>query len=150
MSDLEADGLNPALAYQKGPAASPGGSMAAQSDYVSPAVGSAMQAKRLTEELGLIKAQKGAAIQSGIKTGREARYQEMMNKLWGAWPRDGKFQPGPLWKLHEANASSAQALARMRDYEAVLLKNMANVAGTPAGQKLAIIRYLMQSWKGSR
>ncbi len=150
VADMEAAGINPALAYSQGGAASPGGSMAAQENIAAGAVSSAMQAKRLSEELGLIRSQKAATTQSGIKTQREARYQEMMNKLWGTYtgPNNDQFVAGPLWEMHEANAASAKELVRMRKYENTLLKNMASVAGTPAGQKLAIVRYLMQSWKG--
>ncbi len=51
VADMEAAGINPALAYSQGPAASPGGSMAQQMDSVSPAISSAMQAKRLQADL---------------------------------------------------------------------------------------------------
>ncbi len=148
VADMEAAGINPALAYSQGPAASPGGSMAQQLDVVSPAVSTGLQAARLKEDLGLVKAQKQATLQSGIKTQREARFQEFMNKLWGSFPAAGKFEPGPLWEMHVANAGSAKQLERMRRFEADLLQNMAMVAKTPAGQKAAFLRYLIQSWKG--
>lgn len=59
--DLEAAGLNPALAYSQGPAASPGGAMgssgiARQEDVVSPGVSSAMQMKRMSADLRAIHA----------------------------------------------------------------------------------------------
>lgn len=57
VADMEAAGLNPALAYGKGGATAPSGSMAAQDDVATPAVGSAMQAKRLTQELKNMKEQ---------------------------------------------------------------------------------------------
>ncbi len=56
VKDMEAAGINPALAYQQGPAASPGGSMAGQQDMVTPAVSSAMQAKRLSADLKVVAA----------------------------------------------------------------------------------------------
>lgn len=59
--DMEAAGINPALAYSQGGASSPGGasgggatasgSRANQEDIISPAVSSAMQYRRLDEEL---------------------------------------------------------------------------------------------------
>lgn len=61
VADMEAAGLNPALAYGQGGASSPGGasgtgaagggSQAVVNDVLSPAVSSAMQYKRLNQEL---------------------------------------------------------------------------------------------------
>ncbi len=56
VEDMRRAGLNPALAYSQGGAASPGGAMGAgaqaqQEDIVSPAVSSAQHASRLKQEL---------------------------------------------------------------------------------------------------
>lgn len=56
VADMEAAGINPALAYSQGPAASPGGAMASQMDVLSPGVTSALQTKRLQEDINLIRA----------------------------------------------------------------------------------------------
>lgn len=56
MADMEAAGLNPMLAYQKGGATTPSGSVAQQQDIISPAVSSAMSARRLDQELDNLKA----------------------------------------------------------------------------------------------
>lgn len=47
VKDMEFAGLNPALAYSQGPASSPGGAMAPQSDPYSSAVASAFQANQM-------------------------------------------------------------------------------------------------------
>lgn len=150
VADMEAAGINPALAYSQGGAASPGGSMAVQQDVATPAVSTAMQQSRLKKELGLLEAQKDAAVQQGIKTQREAYYQEMQNRLWGGWtgPGERNFKPGPLWDLNVANARGAQEVWKSRQYENALLKNMADVADTGLGKNAAFIRYLMSAWKG--
>lgn len=56
VADMRAAGINPALAYQQGPAAAPSGSMASQEDVVSRGVSSAMQARRLHKELAVMDA----------------------------------------------------------------------------------------------
>jgi len=61
VEDMKKAGLNPALAYSQGPAASPGGATATQNDVISPSVSSAMQAKRLKADLNLINQQTAKA-----------------------------------------------------------------------------------------
>lgn len=61
VADMEAAGINPALAYSQGGASSPSGAMAAgvqagQEDVITPAVSSALQYKRLNAEIQSIKA----------------------------------------------------------------------------------------------
>jgi len=55
--DLQAAGLNPMLAYMQGGASTPGAATASVEDAVSPAVSSAMSAKRLAEDVKLVKQQ---------------------------------------------------------------------------------------------
>ncbi len=149
VADMEAAGLNPALAYSKGPAASPGGSMASQMDTLGPAVSSAMQGKRLQEELKQIRASTLAAKASAFKTDTERINQQFINKLWGSYtgPDQKHFQPGPLWKLHEAESTSAAAMARIQQLQIPSMKNLANIASSQPGQMLAWIKYLLQSIK---
>lgn len=61
VADMEAAGINPALAYSQGPNAAPGGSTASQMDALSPAISSAMQMKRMRADLELIKQQERKA-----------------------------------------------------------------------------------------
>lgn len=66
VADMEAAGLNPALAYSQGPNASPGGTAAAAPTGHG-VVSSAMQAARMSEELKLLKQQaRRATAEAGI------------------------------------------------------------------------------------
>ena len=58
--DMRAAGINPMLAYMQGGASSPGGAMARIDDVVAPAVSSALQARRLNQELRNMRAQEKA------------------------------------------------------------------------------------------
>lgn len=84
VSDMRAAGLNPALAYSKGPAQSPGGSMASQADPVSPAVSSAMQGARLRRELELLSAQVDKAQGEATVARNQAWWSEQERDYYDA------------------------------------------------------------------
>lgn len=56
MADMKAAGLNPILAYQRGPASSPTGQFAAATDVATPAVHSAQAASTLASQINQVKA----------------------------------------------------------------------------------------------
>ncbi len=146
VADMEAAGINPAVAYSKGPAAAPGGAQAQQEDIGSTSVSSALQSKRLSADLKLIQTQTQAASAQAQKTQSEKINQDMINRLWGTFTEKGQWKPGapgPLWLKHEAEAASAAALARLQQLQIPSAKNLANIAGSKPGQELAWIKYLL-------
>jgi len=145
VADMEAAGLNPALAYSQGSAGTPGGSSATQQDILTPAVGSAMQAKTVQAQLKLVRRQIEETAARAAKTQTENWGLQQANKLWGTTTADGKFHPGPLNIKAQSEASSAAAVARLQQLQIPNAKNLANIAGSSPGQTLAWIKYIMQS-----
>jgi len=123
VADMEKAGLNPALAYSQGPAATPGGSMATQDDVISPAVSSAMQAKRLKADLNLVNQQarkakeetRGAKVAADSATARLMSYgvkysptgRLMLDMPSGELPRMTKEIQAAI-SLNEARARREQ------------------------------------------
>lgn len=57
-ADMKKAGINPMLAYMQGGASSPSGAMSTMEDPVTPAISSAVEAKRMSAEVGLLRSQK--------------------------------------------------------------------------------------------
>jgi hypothetical protein len=145
VADMEAAGLNPALAYSQGGASSPGGSMASQEDTLSPAVSSAMQMKRLQEELKLLRAQRGEVSARAQKTQMEKLIAQLQYEALGAKGKDGYSM---AYRKELAGLSSAQAIARINAAQLPFLENMASIADTDIGKILTYLRFILQSGKG--
>lgn len=127
VADMEAAGLNPALAYSQGPNAAPGGSMASQEDIVGPAVSSAMQAKRLKADLQVINNQAAKVKAEGRVAMAAALKAEAMNDLLGVEyvPQIGRVR----FKYDEnsQNPMERQVLAGIAN-----LENQARLSGAGA------------------
>lgn len=156
VADMEAAGVNPALAYSKGPAMSPGGSMAGQDDVISPAVSSAMQAKQLQEQLKLMREQvaKVKAETKGVRydAALKSRELDLRSAKWSFYIDEKGNIKKPMMDLlqreHEASmASSARSitelnLARLREPEMKAIANLFDRVGT-GGKSLQMIMPLI-------
>ncbi len=117
VADMKAAGLNPALAYSQGGAASPGGSMASQEDVISPAVSTAMQTKRLQADLKLVNQQR-------LKTKAETEGAEMTALTTRARLQSYGFERTPEGKLRLR--AGIDELPRMtKEIEAAISLNLA-------------------------
>lgn len=117
VKDMRLAGLNPALMFGSGGAASsPSGSTADFRDIVSGAAGSAMQARRMREELLNMKAARDLMREE--KALKQQQVQETMARAENEWFRN-KMMEVDVRKtkaealLHEANLPYAQRRARM-------------------------------------
>lgn len=114
VEDMRAAGINPALAYSQGGAASPSGSVAAKQENVNEAaVGTALAVKMQTEQIGLLRAQKQAAMATAMKTqeegqiiGIERYFQQSRMSMY--FNSDGTPKPA-MRKLLEAEFSGKVA-----------------------------------------
>lgn len=65
MDDMRSAGLNPMLAYDKGGASTPPGSTAQVSDIITPAISTAMQKRRLDQEIEVMKSSEYKNLREG-------------------------------------------------------------------------------------
>lgn len=132
IKDMEAAGVNPAVAYSRGGASAPSGSVAAkQESETSGAVGTALAVQMQQEQLRLMKAQTANVVQEGVKTGIgnqmlsiDAMFAQSKMSLY--FNRDGTPKPQMLQLLESELAGkvatsgrgvSELALSRLREPE---------------------------------
>lgn len=120
VADLRAAGLNPILSANAG-ASSPGGAMGEAQDVLGAGVNSAMDARRLSEELKLVKANTEKARQEGEATKLEKNAKSLLYGIspdggppWISDPKSGRSIV-PVGSLLEAQINSARAGARVAE-----------------------------------
>lgn len=158
VKDMEAAGLNPALAYGSGPAASGGGSLgsgtaAQQQDVISPAVSSAMAASKLKEEMALLKQQKATAEAQERKTADEATYLRARNMAEGITYRPsgelGLNNEGSMAQSIRNRVQMENVEIRMRQLGLPGLRNAARVEESRIGLPTAYLRQAIGAGGGA-
>lgn len=162
VKDMRLAGINPMLAYMQGGASTPGGAMADVHDVVSPAVSSAMHARRLSEEVKVMRRQESMMDSQ----------QELNNTLREKASREGKlveFQQDKLLqdtefgkKVYEMtlremeqNVRESESRAALNDVRAILerfgipsARNAAAVENSKLGATMKWIDRVTQSLPG--
>ncbi len=166
IADMEAAGINPALAYSQGPAASPGGSRAAtQENILGEGASSALAVKTAQEQYALLKEQKGLISAQKRKTQFESvsasRVAEADTARWSYYfDSQGRAKP-PMMALlnseHGASmANSARSvtelnLARLKQPEMeALAKLFESVGGGGKGMQIAMPLLMQLLRRGGR
>ncbi len=109
VADMEAAGLNPALAYQQGPNAAPGGSQARVTDSITPGVSTALQATQMRAQLRLLneQVQTQRAITTKTKAESDTAYSgaRMATARLGMYfQRDGRMSQRMMDLLNSEHA----------------------------------------------
>ncbi len=131
VEDMKLAGINPALAYMKGGASSPGGATATMQSVAGQSAASAMGAIRLKKEMKLMDQQIALTDETIKKTqqdaGRsfsESQYIKTQNRVLGAGPRTGRRGANGVWETtpwavmyNEQNYNRAAAEAALAQYK---------------------------------
>lgn len=118
VSDMRAAGINPALAYQSGPNAAPGGGQARVSDSVTPGISSGIQAAMLKNQLELLREQVNTQKAITVKTYAEGETAGQ-NARMGSFrlgqyfdPRTGRMTPKMIELLRSEHAGAIASNSR--------------------------------------
>lgn len=79
--DLRAAGINPMLAYMKGPASTPSGGATGDAPNFDGAINSAISLAKSKAELGLIEAQRDKTVQEGIHLGADTPWKKAQGDM---------------------------------------------------------------------
>ncbi len=120
--DMEAAGLNPALAYQQGGASSPAGQTAQMHDVLGPGMSSAMSGIRLRKDLALQDQQIAKTRAEGSRAAADATLAQARLDAYGISRHKGggihfDFSRPGLHDLVTAEVSSARSAARLMEYQ---------------------------------
>jgi len=147
MEDMRLAGINPMLAYQQGGASTPGGGAASGAaasvqDVVGPAVASAQHARRLNEELKLMKQETASKFieNQDIKPAQKAllKAQEIKERAQTALLRREMLESGARTTGHLVNARLGMADLPARE-----------VAGRVAGGRFGTVTEYIRRGFGS-
>lgn len=129
--DMRLAGINPMLAFSQGGASTPGAPMASVDDAVGPAVASAMHARRLSEEVKLMKQQTAnVSTDTRVKAGQEQLNRKLL------------VESEARTREHDANAELTRIGSALRLLEKPAAEQAARAASGTTGRIGALVRQL--------
>lgn len=128
VQDMELAGINPMLAFQQGGASSPGGASATIQDVVSPAISTAQQARRVNEDLKLVRAQVAKVNEDRLTAKASGDNTRMMMSFLGVGPQLMENDPDRPGHKRPMNVLGQ----RMQNLQEQILRNQANISGAQA------------------
>lgn len=144
MEDMRKAGLNPMLAYQKGGATTPSGAVAQVQDSISPAVSSAMAARRLNQELDNMEADEANKLADVKLKGEQAQAAKMAARQ--AFTQSRVNENILAIKAHEIR--TAREIAKAAQYDNEKRGAEAKVYETDAGKVLRTLGLIRDNLGG--
>lgn len=150
VKDMEAAGLNPALAYSQGGASSPGGATAQMADEIGPGVNSAVQALMTRKQLALQNEQIRKTRAEGDAAKTEATFREARLRALGVTKTpSGQLHfdmtnPHLVDQVH-AEVNSAKAQAQLLEAQLPAARAAAKAASGRFGQGTAYLNRFTQT-----
>lgn len=121
VADMRMAGINPMLAFMKGGASSPSGSMANVRDAIGPAVNSAMSALRLEKEMRLLDTQR-AKLLADIGNVHAQTYKTTQEGGLLTFGESGKPSYARLQQRYRAELLQLQKMLMSAGYDAAKVK----------------------------
>jgi len=132
IADMQAAGLNPALAYSQGPNAAPGGSMTQQMDALGTGISSAMQATRMAADLKQVKASTEKLKHEASTAESISNREKARNFAWGLETTAGgqlRIRTENEWPLMRRELEANIGLAESRGRQTRLMGDIAEPMG---------------------
>lgn len=147
MKDMKEAGLNPILAYQRGPASSPTGTMASTSftpasDFITPALHSGVQVSKVSQELENMRQTNRNLGATNALIHEQTRNTAANSAKTVAETRN----TNEIWQQLKAEAAKARTDEEFYNSPAGRIMRLIGTGGKEAGNALTPVNTIMRRW----